>query len=803
MVTGIILTVAVAFDVLIRTSRRTWHARSDRKAGPGMREYRVSGLTEPVEVLVDEWGVPHLYAANDHDVFFAQGFNVARDRLFQIDLWRRRGLGLLAEVFGQGCVVQDRAARLFLYRGDMAAEWRAYGEGTYEIASAFVAGVNCYIELCAADPTLLPEEFGLLGYRPVPWQPEDIARIRSHGLYYNVAQEVARAHTLARYGPAVEDLRRVREPAVDITVPDGLDLGSIPEDVLAVYLLATSPPIIPPDATISRLDGQGSNNWVVSGSRTATGRPLLANDPHRSVGLPGLRYISHLTTPDMDVIGAGEPALPGISIGHNGTTAFGLTIFSIDQEDLYVYQTRPGDPTRYRYGDGWEQMTDVEELIPVRGADPVPVTLTFTRHGPVVHTDPDRHTAFAVRAAWLDVGMAPYLGSVGYMGARNWSDFVAAMGKWGSPGENHVYADVAGNIGWVPAGRVPIRPNWDGLLPVPGDGRFEWSGYHEPGQLPRADNPEAGWFATANQMNLPEDYPNHERTVGYDWYSPVRYQRLCELLSANDAVSVADSVAYQTDFVSVPARALVAFLRTITGVESKSLALLCAWDCDETADSAAAALFEIWYRRHFRPGYLREILRDHVPPDQVEAALRAVLPAEDDAGETRTDLAVVADPERFLGPDGTQRLRRIAVATLATATEDITRRLGPDPDGWRWGDLHHAQLTHPVLGAFGAQPPEWTTIGPLPRGGSGDTVGAASYLADFRQSVGSTFRMVVDVGNWDASVAMNSPGQSGRPTDPHYQDLFPVWAGDGAFPLLYSRAAVEAHTVRRYLLTPH
>jgi penicillin amidase len=765
-------------------------------------EYLLEGLVEPVEVLVDEWGVPHLYAANDHDVYFAQGFNAARDRLFQIDLWRRRGLGLLAEVFGSSCVEQDRAARLFLYRGDMAAEWTAYGEATERIATAFVAGINSYVDLCAREPSLLPEEFGQLGYEPDRWRAEDVARIRSHGLYQNLEQEVARARTLAAYGPEVEDLRRVREPAVEIVVPDGLDLAVIPEDVLAVYRLATSPPIIAAGGTPTRPEGQGSNNWVISGSRSATGRPLLANDPHRSISLPGLRYIAHLNTPTMDVIGAGEPALPGLSIGHNDTVAFGLTIFSIDQEDLYVYETKPGEPSWYRYGDGWEQMRDVVEEVQVHDEGAVPVTLTFTRHGPVIYTDPQRNLAFAVRAAWLEPGMAPYLGSVDYMGANTWTEFLAAMNRWGSPGENQLYADVRGNIGWAPAGRVPVRPNWDGLLPVPGDGRFEWAGYYAADQLPRSYNPEAGWFATANEMNLPADYPNDERTVGYDWYSPVRYQRIAERLTELSAATVQDCVELQTDYVSLPARTLVSFLRTIEDVESDELKLLCSWDGEESVASAAAALFEIWYRRHFRPACLRAVLEQYVPPDHLDAALDAVLPAEEDTGDSRVDLAVVADPERFLGPRGTARLQQIAVAALVSATEEASRRLGPDRQAWRWGDLHHALLAHPVLDAFGPKPPAWTAIGPLPRGGSGDTVGATTYLEEFRQGVGSTFRLVVDVGNWDASVAMNSPGQSGRPSDPHYQDLFGTWAADGHFPLLYSRAAVEAHTTQRYLLRP-
>jgi len=763
--------------------------------------YTLEGLSEPVEILVDEWGVPHIYAANDRDVYVAQGFNVARDRLFQIDLWRRRGLGLLAEVFGESCIEQDRAARLFLYRGDMDVEWASYGDDAREVTEAFVRGINEYLNLCEEDPSLLPEEFDRLGYRPARWQAEDIARIRSHGLYQNLEQEVARARTLARFGVAVEDLRRVREPAVDIAVPDGLDLDEIPEDVLTVYRLATSPAIVS-NAIPAPSHGQGSNNWVISGRRTATGRPLLANDPHRSISLPSLRYLAHLTTPNMDVIGAGEPALPGISIGHNDTVAFGLTIFSIDQEDLYVYETHPDDVGRYRYCDGWESMVDVVEEIPVAGAPSVSATLTFTRHGPVIHTDPATNRAFAVRTAMLDAGMAPYLGSVSYMSATSWDEFLGAMRRWGSPGENQVFADRAGNIGWAPAGRVPIRPNWDGLLPVPGDGRYEWAGYYPADQLPRSLNPETGWLATANEMNLPPDYPHAERTVGYDWYSPARYQRIVERLSELPAATVDDCVTLQTDYLSVPARTVVAFLRTIDAPPSPELALLQGWDGRESVDDAAAALFEVWFGRYFRPAVLRAVLGRLVPADRVESALAAVLLPEQDTGDTRTDLAIIAEPQRYLGVDGAAELGRIALATLVAAAAEVTDRLGSDRSAWRWGSLHHSLLTHPATPALGAKAPDWTTVGPLPRGGSGDTVGATTYLEDFRQGVGSSFRIVVDVGDWDASVAMNSPGQSGRPSSPHYDDLFPLWAADRQFPLLYSREAVEEHATERYTLDP-
>lgn len=757
----------------------------------------VAGVGEPVEVLVDEWGVAHIYAASTADLYFAQGFNAARQRLFQLDLWRRRGLGLLSEVFGEDCLDQDRATRLFLYRGDMDAEWAAYGPGTRDAATSFVAGINAYIDACRDGREALPEEFGLLGYEPAYWEPGDVARIRSHGLCQNVEQEVDRARTVARFGPEVEELRRRREPAHELRVPEGLDPSVIPEDVLRVYKLATSPPIVGGPAASRE---EGSNNWALAGDRTATGRPILANDPHRVVGLPSLRLLVHLSAPGLDVIGGGEPALPGISIGHNGTVAFGFTIFPIDQEDLYVYETDPADPARYRYGDGWEPMTVVDEDVPVPGGVRR-VELRFTRHGPVIYEDPDRNVAFAVRATWLEPGMAPYLDSMRYMGARSWEEFLAAIDDWGAPGENQVFADVSGDIGWAPGGKVPVRPNWDGTMPVPGDGRYEWDGFMDARLLPREHNPERGWVASANQMNLPAEYDNERRTVTYDWHQSARYDRIREVLTSRDRMSVADCVALQTDYRSLPAREIVATLAD-GAPDTDAWRLLRDWDGVESPDSAAAALFEVWYRRHLRPALLRAAVARLVPEADIDDAVAAALPDESRGFDTRADLMMLRDPVRHFGPGTRDRLATIAAATLTEAEKEVRDRLGPDTSAWRWGDLHHSRLTHPVIAALGDPPPDWATIGPLPRGGSGDTVGQTGYDADFRQVSGSTFRLVIDVGDWDASVAMNAPGQSARPGDPHYADLFPIWAADGAFPLLYSRDKIEQHVSARYRLVP-
>ncbi len=766
----------------------------------------MTGLRAPAEILTDPWGIPHIYASSAHDAFWAQGFQVARDRLWQIDTWRRRGLGLLAQAWGEEYAEQDRAAR-----GDMHAEWRAYAPDTKDIATAFSAGINAYVTLTQQDPSRLPLEFRELGYEPAFWAPSDVARIRSHGLFHNVTQEVARALMLRDFGPAAEELRRRREPAGELTVPDGLDLSVIPDDVLRDYTLAVSPAQLrgrPAGASAAAGErvqaGEGSNNWVLAPERTATGRALLANDPHRTVSLPSLRYIAHLSAPGFDVIGAGEPALPGLSVGHNGHVAFGFTVFSVDQEDLYVYRTRPGQPREYWYRDRWEPMTVVREEIPVRDAPPVPAELWFTRHGPVIRSVPESDAAFAVRAAWLEPGMAPYLGSIEAMRAPDAERFTVALNRWGAPGENLVYADESGTIGWKAAGLTPIRPNWDGTLPVPGDGRYEWAGFYDMDALPAEVNPARGWIATANEMNLPPGFPD-DRVITRDWPAPFRSERIAEVLGPATGSTVADMVRLQGDYVSLPARRMV---RALTGLRwtdqaaERAARLLAAWDGTLAADSAAAAVFQVWYRRHLRPSLRRLALAQILPPEQVPAALAAVLPEGDLVGDPRIDLDLIENPGGRLGANPAAVLAGLFEASLSAAMADLTDLLGPAEQDWAWGRLHRARLAHPAGPAMSAAAREKAAIDPLPRGGSADTVGAATYLPDFTQASGATFRLVVDVGGWDNSMVMNSPGQSGDPASPHYADLFARWAADGAVPLLYSRDRIEAVAQERIRLVP-
>src|SRR6202035_1742086 len=328
---------------------------------------------------------------------------------------------------------------------------------------------------------------------------------------------------------------------------------------------------------------------------------ILANDPHRQLGVASLRYVVGLNAPGLDIIGAGEPALPGISIGHNDDIAFGITIFAIDQEDLYVYETKKGDPESYRYRSGWEKMRIVRETIEVKGAMPREVELRFTRHGPVLAEDAVKNRAFAMRTVWNEPGLSGYFGSSRLLMAKTWEDFKAAGDAWGAPPLNIVYADVKGNIGWAAAGRAPVRKNWDGLMPVPGDGRYEWAGFHGKDVLPSRLNPAEGYLGTANEMNLPAGFPNERNRIAFEWTDRSRIDRINELLGSKAKMTLADSMAIQIDAVSTQSRRAVELLGSLSSPDaelSQALALLKAWNHEESTSSTAAAIYEVWATKH-------------------------------------------------------------------------------------------------------------------------------------------------------------------------------------------------------------
>lgn len=814
----------------------------------------VAGLEQPAEIIIDQWGVPHIYAGTDRDAIFLQGYNAARDRLWQIDLWRKRGLGQLSESFGESFVDQDRAARLFLYRGDMEEEWAAYGPNGRSSAEAFSEGVNAYVQQVLDGDLPTPVEFALTGSEPALWSPEDVVRIRSHGLTRNASSEVSRARIACEEGIEADRLRQKLEPEWTPSIPEGLDPCTIPEDVLADYTLATQnvafeapdaasqtepvpasgtktdvdagpapdalEPADPDPAALethennessgdqeTRLDPAtflrttaanvqeiGSNNWTVAPSRTATGRPILANDPHRAHGVPSLRYVVHLNSPGMSVIGAGEPALPGVSIGHNGKIGFGLTIFAVDQEDIYVYELNPDNPDQYRYQDEWVDMDVMSDTVNVRDGEPVDIEMRFTRHGPVLKVDADNNRAYAFRSVWFEPGTSAYFGSVDYMGAQNWDEFSSAMERFSTPSENQVYADTDGNIGWIVGAISPLRENWDGLLPVPGDGRYEWD-FLERDKLPSSYNPEKGWFATANEMNLPADYPYEDYKVGFEWSDPSRYNRIAEVLSEDDQMTLADSMALQNDDHSMMQRRVVALMQalslpeTASSSDNQALDLIQNWDGVTSADSAAAAVAEVMLSKHLVKVAGPRLLGDDLSTLLGRGAITAVV-----------DLLEQPDDRLGTEPDGARD--EILSQALSDAVAETTEHLGQDVAEWRWGDLHKGVFTSSVAALAPDGLRSQLNVGPLSMGGSAFSPRAASYNDAFEVTSGASFRMVLDVGNWDESRFINTPGQSGDPMSAHYRDLAPLWAAGDYAPLVYSREAVERAAHHVIALTP-
>jgi penicillin G amidase len=792
--------------LLASVSVDTIPAHAGQRGAIASETITLPNLRQPVEILIDRWGVPHIYAKNEADLFFAQGFNAARDRLFQIDLWRRRGLGQLSAVFGPAFVEQDKATRLFLYRGDMNQEWAAYGPSARQIAENFVAGINAHIDWLTQHPERTPWEFKRLGYAPAKWSADDVVRIRSHGLTRNLDSEVARAGVACAADLPSDEVRIGLQPAWHTQVPPGVD-PCLPKNLLKVFALATQEVRLTPDALKAAIADpvtdlatdtlEGSNNWVISPAKSATGRAIMANDPHRAYSEPSLRYISHLDAPTLHVIGANEPALPGVSLGHNDSIAFGYTIFPIDQEDLYIYQLNPDNPNQYKYQDGWESFRVVHEEIKVKGHAAVPVDLTFTRHGPVLFVDQQTHRAFAIRSAWLEPGMAPYYGSVRYMRAENFDQFQQATESWSAPSSNLVYADLQGNIGWVVGGLAPIRPNWDGLLPVPGDGRFEWAGRWKAEQLPRIYNPSSGYITTSNEMNLPAGYPYQERKLGFEWANGSRHQRIDEVLSRANKFSIEDSMQLQNDELSIPARRLIALLKPLSSDDPKiktALDILTSWNARVDADQPASALQEVWFSRHLGRDYERAVLSQKAADAVAETGI---------GPDVEVMLDALEQPETHFGENAAEKRNQLLLTSLRAAYEEMEQLQGADAKQWNWGKLQYNLSEHPFAAIVDDATRAKINVGPIEKNGSPFVPNASGYRSrDFRQMSGPSVRVVIDVGNWDNSRAVNHPGQSGDPENPHYRDLAPLWRNGQYFPLLYSRAAVENATEKKIKLVP-
>ncbi len=771
------------------------------------------GLEQPVEILVDRWGISHIYAESQHDLFFAQGWNAARDRLFQLELWRRQATGTVSEILGPRELERDIGTRLFKFRRDLDQELSHYHDDGIEIIGAYVDGINAYIEHTRENPELLPIEFGLLGITPGIWTT-DVVISRHQGLLGNIGAELSTGRNVVRLGADVVKGLSSFGPGDPILELDAaLDGEALSEDILGLYNAFRGSVRFRPEDIVDDRRGEpdafvmleraaeassrtvaydpkgdiGSNNWVVSGARSESGYPIMANDPHRVQAAPSLRYWVHLVAPGWNVIGGGEPSLPGISIGHNEFGAWGLTVFATDAEDLYVYETNPSNPNQYRYRGEWEEMSVITETISVKGQSDHTVELKYTRHGPVVFEDDGRDLAYAVRAGWMEIGGSPYLASLRMDQATTWEEFVEACTYSNIPGENMIWADREGNIGWQAVGIAPVRRNWSGLVPVPGDGRYEWDGYLPIQAKPHVFNPAEGYFATANNDLVPRDYEFMD-AVGFSWSDPYRWLRLVEVLGSGKRFSMADMMRLQTDELSIPARQLVPMLEEIAAPDNRTLRaknLLLEWDFVMDKKSEAAGLYAAWEAE------IRRAVRGASVPEGagINLSLR------------KTIERVMVPPGEF-GVDPMAARDQLLMGALEAAMAVLTEKLGPDQGGWVWGqeEYHHAYLRHPLGTSVDPVTRSLLEAGPLPRGGYGSTVNQTTNGDN--QTSGASFRIIVDTGDWDRTVGMNTPGQSGDPESPFYRNLFELWATDQFHPVFYSRDKVEAATALRIDLRP-
>jgi len=743
---------------------------------------KVPGLQSAVNVLRDGWGVAHIYAENQHDLFFAQGFVVAQDRLFQMELWKRSGQGRLAEVLGASALPRDVNARRLRYRGDMETEYKSYGADTKEILQAFTDGINAFIaERQKPDEPGLPIEFRMAGFKPENWKPEDcLNRMAAFSMTGNAFRELQHAQLVATIGAAKAGKLLDLDPVVELDPAKGVDFTGLSATLLN-GLVGSDTRIEFPGKVLAE-----SNNWTISGKLTESGKPLLANDPHRVVAVPSLRYMIHLVAPGWDVIGAGEPGLPGVALGHNQDVAWGFTIFGLDQQDVYIEEINPDNPLQYKTSNGWETMTVEKETFAVRGQADSTQELKFTKHGPVMWEDGKR--ALAMRWVGAEPGTAGYLGSLAIDRAHNWKDFEDAMKGWKVPSENIVYADRAGNIGEHSIGLAPLR-NWTGLLPVPGNSNFEWSGFLPVDKLPHFFNPAAGFVATANNRMTPEGYPFK---VGFQWYSVYRVRRIREVLEqakkSGKKLTVEDMERLQNDLLSIPARELIGMLRKAAPNSSDTaIQLLLSWDATVTRESAAAVLFELWMQD------VSAAVLQKVVPENAQSILKELAPNQ--VVEILTHPGV-----NGFGANPDAARNQLLLSSLKSANERLTQLEGPDPNKWSWGQLHTIQFRHPLDQSKNAA---FMDPGPVARPGDEETVDSTGYYGkSFAQVSGASYREILDTSDWDKSVAVNVPGQSGQPGSAHYSDLLPLWIEGQYFPLSYSKAAVEKVARDKLTLAP-
>jgi len=764
-----------------------------RALPPVEGEIRVPGFHEPVEVIRDRWGVPHIYAENLDDLFLAQGFVVASERLFQLDAALRLANGRLATMFGELVVSLDRFARTVGWNRAGARIASDHDDPSRQITSAYRAGVRAWLDAMPAKPA----EYVVLDLEPDLPNEEaywtSAAVLMAWGLSGNWDNELLRAEIAERLGwDAMLDLF----PDVPSEAPSVI-AGTRPYPS-ALELLRTSP---------RKPAGQGSNNWVVAGSRTATGKPLLANDPHLATQMPSIWFEVHLSAPGYETSGVALPFSPGVLIGRTAHHAWGFTNVGGDTQDLYVERLSE-DGSAALYEGEWEPLTIHREEILVRGRnEPEVLEVRETRHGPILdsylvgRTNPvvvegGVHQMYSLR--WTGYEHAVMPSSVLRMaGAGSFEEFREAVRTWECPGQNVVYGDVEGTIGYQCTGLYPVRRNGDGTVPVPGwTDEYEWEGFVAFDELPWNVDPDEGFLATANNKVHGDSYPH---LIGRDFLPPFRARRIVELLTATEQHTRDTFSAIQLDTVSIPARDIAGHLAKVEPAndrQKEALSHLQDWDGDLAAGSVAGCVYQVWSKH-----VARQVLLPRLGPelythyygrrDGSNGFQFQVLPN------------LLANPTaRWFGANGREACDDVLRRALDDAIEELAGRLGDDMDAWRWGAVHRVVFAGPL--ALIPDLAELFTGGVVEAGGDEQTVCQGGFEPDhsYEVAVLPSWRQIVDLSDPDAAVGVHTTGQSGHPASAHWNDLLPLWAKGEHHPLVFTRPAVADHAEATLTLAP-
>lgn len=787
-------------------------------------ELSLPGLQAPVTVHRDEYGIPHIYAENEHDLFMAQGYIHAQDRFWQMEFWRHVGQGRISEITGSAALESDKFIR--------TVGWNRIGEQTiayYQreapefivILLAYSEGVNAYIEENESALSVNRTILGIVNdsWEIEPWTPLNTITwgiAMSHDLSGNYGDEIRRMQMIEMLG---EDMVNELYPPYPnnrpFIVPTGA-AGSVhtpaaaPALVNSIDWFAAEQQLIgevPPQGfALGRGSGIGSNNWVISGQHTNTGLPLLADDPHLAIQMPSIWYEAGLHAPGYDVVGFSFAGVPGIIIGHNEQIAWGVTNVGPDVQDLFIENINPENPNQYQYEGGWRDMQIIEEVIKVNGEDDVILPVRQTVHGPVVSDvlSSVDGSAMVLSLSWTASRPSRVLEAVVRLNkAQNHAEFRQALSFWDVPGQNFVYADVEGNIAYQSTGAIPVRDNGNGQVPVPGwTGEYDWTGYIPYEQMPALLNPPQGYIVTANNAVVD---PNFPFLMSVDWDNGDRAQRIVNMIEQEingDGVITAEDIGrMQIDSYAMLAQELVPLMGSLSSSDAavqSALDQLRSWDYQLRRNSIAASIFEIYYM-HLLPA----VVSDELGPEAAEKYI------------TNGDSQVLFMHSLAASSDGRwwdnvttpniETRDEIMLQVLTEAVAWLQENQGEDMEDWVWGNLHTATFVSNPLGQSGVGMLEnLVNRGPFPADGGKDIVNATGWSWSEPAAVNwhPSMRMIVDMSNFDASLAIMPTGQSGHPNHPHYDDMIQLYLNGQYHPMLYSAEAVENAAVETLILEP-